>query len=1206
MGTRDRGRRQRTKCRWQWRWKQVFRIHGKYNFRVLNSIDLLHGYRACSRRRFLISQGFGRTLTQAPQSESTQATQDGDDDETKPQRMAEIRARRPSNSQDRRPTTSPGSRRANASLTHPSPKSSSQEKLDDRLSAEISEKESNTVAQPSWESESIIEDPDSDIETPGKHRLLRQPRASQGTHENVPLWTVGLRGGKFVRLPVRLTPAAARHFSTLPRSIPHDGTRSVDDLETVGLRRSSVRNERLAGSVQKTRRNSTSAVPSTSIDDGKQSDLELNEETLEAAAENLRTSLQKTHDIKCVDMIQAVDARNLPLALALARQYIYPAALNPDPNVAAGPEVEPPYFEVRGFNIALGILRTYRASGDPITEILNAYNLMIQRNLLPDSVTFSHVIIALLERDAEIANAENLTVNQRKGLDFDAVHFPKDSISLEFLKRHESELAEKIQKAEQLDGVLQTLKQENNYSKALALWRSATKQTETSLGRQAYATIIHAAARHQDIETAKAAFEQATHHGSLTGAAFGGLIKAYSLGSIPKSEQVYRQYIEEPPNSTQERRFISANGAFRTPGLLLGPAPVYEEMLAVYARDGLSASIEEVFGIIREKSISPHKRNGLKFTTKMFYNVINELYDAGKPDEAMRMIESLDTPYVDPSMLSWSLRSLVPKVILKEDAKTLVEIFLIAIKLANKPQPPAKALELVTNPDDAARIVQLLLPYLKDRGSQFKRTDMEILQVLRVILDNLISNKKWSSVAALHWWLTAQAAWKIGIETSNDDIKEIAYEILRTVIWEDNAEVKFRHEIATEQEFEEDAAAIIYDSYRRTSSATGRARIAAHMRKLWGHVPSGLMAELIAQLDEELPFSTEGMQQVLAVNGTFGAISSVLGSIAMTEVDYAAYDRYKTHLESIVRRFAGCSLTQTSVTLLVSLVRSHFESDRAQDIIESTFDPTFIPPAPKVPSQEPSDSFVLGPQQASSAKKWTIDRSLSGYLNAGRLHQASRRKGKFEHRALECYARLKEAQTQGSVADIHTMAQLMHWVAQAGSEEAVRDIYQVCHEVMASESSQTGELLFFVEDKMLSSCAVLGLLDEAMLRRKAMIEQGMIPSAETYGHLIDAVKFTTDDVSAARKLWDESQQLEVKPNLYLYNTIISQLARARKAEDALLLFADLKQRGIRPSSVTYGALINGCSRVGDVQSATTLFQEMASQESHRPRVPPYK
>jgi pentatricopeptide repeat protein len=113
------------------------------------------------------------------------------------------------------------------------------------------------------------------------------------------------------------------------------------------------------------------------------------------------------------------------------------------------------------------------------------------------------------------------------------------------------------------------------------------------------------------------------------------------------------------------------------------------------------------------------------------------------------------------------------------------------------------------------------------------------------------------------------------------------------------------------------------------------------------------------------------------------------------------------------------------------------------------------------------------------------------------------------------------------------------------------------------------------------------------------------PSSDAYGALIYNVKDTTDDATNALMLWNEATELGVEPNLYLYNNIISKLARARKADQALELFKQMKERGLSPSSITYGAMIGACVRVGDVGSAEALFTEMEAQRNFKPRVPPF-
>ena len=51
----------------------------------------------------------------------------------------------------------------------------------------------------------------------------------------------------------------------------------------------------------------------------------------------------------------------------------------------------------------------------------------------------------------------------------------------------------------------------------------------------------------------------------------------------------------------------------------------------------------------------------------------------------------------------------------------------------------------------------------------------------------------------------------------------------------------------------------------------------------------------------------------------------------------------------------------------------------------------------------------------------------------------------------------------------------------------------------------------------------------------------------------------------------------MSPCVYLFNTIISKLAKARKADFAIQLFHRMKATGFTPSSITYGA---ACARVG--------------------------
>ncbi|KAJ6493889.1 hypothetical protein DFH09DRAFT_1450895 [Mycena vulgaris] len=77
----------------------------------------------------------------------------------------------------------------------------------------------------------------------------------------------------------------------------------------------------------------------------------------------------------------------------------------------------------------------------------------------------------------------------------------------------------------------------------------------------------------------------------------------------------------------------------------------------------------------------------------------------------------------------------------------------------------------------------------------------------------------------------------------------------------------------------------------------------------------------------------------------------------------------------------------------------------------------------------------------------------------------------------------------------------------------------------------------------------------------------------------------------------------VPPNQYLYNNIISKLAKARKADYALELFEDEGNGTAGPSSITYGAVIGACARVGTprVPPFNTMMQLYTTTKPNRDR-----
>lgn len=190
----------------------------------------------------------------------------------------------------------------------------------------------------------------------------------------------------------------------------------------------------------------------------------------------------------------------------------------------------------------------------------------------------------------------------------------------------------------------------------------------------------------------------------------------------------------------------------------------------------------------------------------------------------------------------------------------------------------------------------------------------------------------------------------------------------------------------------------------------------------------------------------------------------------------------------------------------------------------------------------------------------------------------------------------------------YVIGKTIGFLGRSADVEGAKRVYDKAQAIltsMADRPQEQSEMWFLVEDSMVIALAQANDIDGAHVHRLRILEHGRAPSADAYGGLILGVRDTTDDTSNAMALFQESQMRGVRPNQYLYNNIISKLAKARKADQALELFHLMRQNGVSPSSITYGALIGACARVGDVESAETLFEEMVQQNKFKPRVPPY-
>jgi len=210
--------------------------------------------------------------------------------------------------------------------------------------------------------------------------------------------------------------------------------------------------------------------------------------------------------------------------------------------------------------------------------------------------------------------------------------------------------------------------------------------------------------------------------------------------------------------------------------------------------------------------------------------------------------------------------------------------------------------------------------------------------------------------------------------------------------------------------------------------------------------------------------------------------------------------------------------------------------------------------------------------------------------------------------AVAAFQRFERGAALGTFPSPEVVGRLIGGLGRAGEMAKVDYLYGVAQNIISLlHGSKTAELDGWatIENSMIIARGHAGDGLSADAHRLRLLQQGLTPTADAYGALIQCVKDTTDDTARALEYFHESQARGVQPNIYLYNTTISKLAKARKADYALELFHKMKSSGIVPSSITYGAVIAACCRVGDITSAETLFDEMTAQRNFRPRVPPY-
>ena len=218
--------------------------------------------------------------------------------------------------------------------------------------------------------------------------------------------------------------------------------------------------------------------------------------------------------------------------------------------------------------------------------------------------------------------------------------------------------------------------------------------------------------------------------------------------------------------------------------------------------------------------------------------------------------------------------------------------------------------------------------------------------------------------------------------------------------------------------------------------------------------------------------------------------------------------------------------------------------------------------------------------------------------------------GRKGSRLSDALARFRNIRRAGRHPRYITYAKLISAAAREGKME-------LCHDVLAMARSDMPLMPQYaivrygwssILDAMVGACLTMGNRGRAEQYHQELLEMGATPSANTFGLYITTLKDSTktfDEASEAVRIFHRAKTEGVEPSSFLYNALIGKLGKARRIDDCLFYFAEMRGLGIKPTSVTYGTIVNALCRVSDEKFAEELFDEMEAMPNYKARPAPY-
>ncbi|KAI0301940.1 hypothetical protein B0F90DRAFT_1667770 [Multifurca ochricompacta] len=818
-------------------------------------------------------------------------------------------------------------------------------------------------------------------------------------------------------------------------------------------------------------------------------------------------------------------------------------------------ELRQPDYEstVEKWNDILDKLIALRRPNEQPTEILQTYNDMVARSILPNARTYSTLISVLAARDEEVYRLVEAT-------------------SKRIEKRHALGLADHAENFVDQQRI-EALRGEQNFPSALRLFTAASVHRSYVLPASLYTAVLDSCARHQDVKEAIRVFTHLEKRGlpKPTASVYAHLLDVYtSVNDVEGARVVFDEF-----------RKVCIQGKVPWNEANLGSARaghvrVWNSMINAYLHAANPVAALELLGDMLD--------------TKAGVNFGPEDIPAPALSTYAVIVRGFCLMGDTSSAISWFERLLDQGTHTKDEWTPTLE----------PPQPTnsfwhdtlnqlsgldcvddvnrlyARYVARLDNPDQVPNFMRRITYFATMRHLQTNKVNTErATALLDQALSTLGPRENWGSILTdVHGneatrELIALNARYGRIEKAVDLIEQLAAFRADGATWP----MRGPHDALRDENPElirSVSYAVLFDG-----DVPHPVPILAVLRivKVWATRGMHITERLAKSLLSAYTLARERQDQLttLTAQDWEAQVSeAVMDCLLRPVIDQKGMEETTSLMENLGPEFSA---------LLASPKAFAYTQ------------PTDLPPPQAVPNAPTHNIGAI-----------RIDDHQSRYVD-----ELNMRRGK-DDAAVVAFQRFENGAAMGIFPTPEVVGRLIEGLGRVGEMDKVDYLYSVAQNILSLLREDKAPMLEgwgAIENSMIIARGHAGDGLSADAHRLRLLQQGMAPTADAYGALIQCIKDTTDDTARALQYFHESQLRGVQPNIFLYNTTISKLAKARKADYALELFYSMKKSGIVPSSITYGAVIAACCRVGDSTSAETLFDEMTAQRNFRPRVPPY-